>query len=150
MKLFILVISILILLAGAFFVAKKSYENMPLSVLMSSDLSTLAEESRQFMEALQFKDFKGASALSMPEHLKTYDMPMLIERLFQVKPEFLDIQKNKILSVEKDTTNKRAKVNIESEVKILNTNELKKPNVILYWKKMDDGKWYLDLASSIK
>ena len=74
----------------------------------------------------------------------------LIERLFQIKPEFLDIQKNKILSVEKDTTDKRAKVNIESEVKVLNTNELKKPNIVLYWKKMEDNKWYLDLASSIK
>lgn len=150
MKLFVLVITILILSVGVFFVAKKSYENIPLSVLLSSDLSVVAEESRKFMEDLQFKDFKSAGAHSIPDHLKTYDMPMLIERLFQIKPEFLDIQKNKILSVEKDTTDKRAKVNIESEVKVLNTNELKKPNIVLYWKKMEDNKWYLDLASSIK
>lgn len=74
MKLFILVISILILSVGAFFVAKKSYENIPLSVFMSSDLRIVAEESQKFMEDLQFKDFKSAGAHSIPEHLKTYDL----------------------------------------------------------------------------
>ena len=57
MKLFILFITILILSVGAFFVAKKSYENMPLSVLLSSDLSVVAEESQKIYGRLTIQRF---------------------------------------------------------------------------------------------
>lgn len=150
MKFLVILLSLVFLLSGSFFYIKLKYNDVPLSTILNFDSNNLSTESKKFIEDLQFKDFKSAGKHSIPEHLKQYDMPSLIERLFQVKPEFLDIQRTKVLSVEKDSTGKRAKVNLETDIKILNTNELKKPNIILYWKKLDDDKWYLDLASSIK
>lgn len=136
--------------AGTFFYINIKYNNMPLSTLISSDISEIATQSLQFMEDVKFKDFVSAGKKSIPEHLQKYNVPMLIESLFQVKPELLDIQKTKVISTEKDSTGNRAKIQLETEVKLLNTNEFRKPIVMLYWKKQPDGKWYLDLASSIK
>ncbi|MFN8670864.1 MAG: hypothetical protein U0457_02125 [Candidatus Sericytochromatia bacterium] len=144
------ILMIAFLSAGTFFYINIKYNNMPLSTLISSDISEIATQSLQFMEDVKFKDFVSAGKKSIPEHLQKYNVPMLIESLFQVKPELLDIQKTKVISTEKDSTGNRAKIQLETEVKLLNTNEFRKPIVMLYWKKQPDGKWYLDLASSIK
>lgn len=149
MKIVLLILVLLIMSAGTFVYFKSQYGDIPIQALLTSDSRNVTNLARKFMEDIRFKDFKTASEYSLPEHKGVYDIPMLLERLFQVKPEFLDINKAQILSTELDSTGDRAKVNIQTDVKLLNTNELRKPNIILYWKKKDDN-WYMDLASSIK
>lgn len=150
MKLIAVFALIIALGTGSFFLLQSTYGQAPLLALLTSDSRAVTELANKFMEAIQFKDFKAAGLFSSPEQQKDFDIPTLIERLFQIKPEFLDIQKVQVLSTEMDSTGARAKVNLKTEVKVLNTNEIKNPNVILYWKKSPEGKWYMDLATSIK
>lgn len=148
MKLWGLILG-LIGLVAAVVIYVGSTQNVPLGVLMSKDTQALAELSRKFMEDIQYKDFKSASGYSLPEQKDKMNIPALIEKWFAIKPELLDINGIQVLDTELDTSQKRAKVKLQADVKILNSSELRKPNVILYWKKLPDGKWYMDLASSL-
>ena len=95
-------------------------------------------------------DFKAAALLSPPEDRDKADIPKLIERLFLVKPEQLQIDKVQLLTADVDTTGKRARTKFGTDVKLLNSAELRHPEVMLYWRKAQDGKWYMDLASSLQ
>ncbi|MFP5503326.1 MAG: hypothetical protein ACLGIN_12630, partial [Candidatus Sericytochromatia bacterium] len=108
------------------------------------------ELSQKFFEDIQFKDFKAAAQYSSPEDKETADIPKLIERLFQVKPELLDLQRYELVSADLDSSKKRARVKLMAEVKLLNTSEQRKPEVLLYWKKAPNGQWHMDLASSLQ
>lgn len=121
----------------------------PLSVLLNPDARKVAELGRQFLESVQYKDFKSAAQLSLPEDREKADIPALIERMFQVKPELLDINKIELLSADVDSTGNRARTKMVTDIKLLNTNELRHPEVMLYWQKKE-GRWYMDLASSLK
>lgn len=150
MKIVVLIASLIVAIGGAvFYLGSSSGQNTPLSMFMSKDTQQLAELTRKFMEDLQYKDFKSAALYSLPEHKDKMNVPALIEKWFAIKPEVLDINGIQILDTELDSSQKRAKVKLQADIKILNTNELRKPNVILYWKKLPDGKWYMDLASSL-
>lgn len=148
-KILFLMVIALIFVGGTFIYIQFNYANVPFSALMSSDSRKAVQLSKKFMEDIQFKDFKTAASYSLPEQRGKYDIPELIERLFQVKPEALDINNVQVLSSEIDSTGDRARVKMKSDVKMLNTNEIRKPELMLYWKKVDN-QWYMDLASSLK
>ena len=48
-----------------------------------------------------------------------------------------------------DRSGNRARVKTHSTVKVLNTEELKEPDIIFYWHKID-GHWYMKLESSLQ
>lgn len=149
-KLFVLVL-LLALAGGAFAVFMHGNRaNAPLGVLLNAQTREVTELGRQFMEAVQYKDFKAAAQLSPPEDREKADVPKLIERLFLVKPEQLQIDKVQLLTADVDTTGKRARTKFGTDVKLLNSAELRHPEVMLYWRKAQDGKWYMDLASSLQ
>ncbi|PKL80109.1 MAG: hypothetical protein CVV27_00975 [Candidatus Melainabacteria bacterium HGW-Melainabacteria-1] len=147
----VLVFLLLLGLAGGgyFFIQQSQLGQAPLGALVSSETQALIKHTRSFMEDLRYKDFKSAAKYSLPEQQGKYNIPALIERLFQIKPEFMDIQNYEVTSTDFDSSGQRARVHLKSEIKVLNTNELRKPEVILYFKKQADA-WYMDLASSIK
>ena len=121
-----------------------------MSVLLSPEARKLGGMARSFLEDIKFKDFKAAAQYSTPEDRDKADIPALIERLFQVKPEVLQIDNIELMAVDVDSTGKRARTKLKTDVKLLNTNELKHPEVLLYWKEGADGKWFMDLASSLQ
>lgn len=122
----------------------------PIGTLFSGDAQQIVKIGQQFMESIQYKDFKTAAQFSLPEQKDTLDIPALIERLFQIKPELLDINNIAVLSHDFDSSGNRARLKMQADVKVLNSSELRKPEIIFYFKKLSDGKWYMDFASSIK
>ena len=151
MRIVILLVLLLGLAGGAMIWLQRSpLAQSPISALFSGDAREIVQMGQKFMESIQYKDFKSASIFSLPEQKSTLDIPVLIERLFQVKPELLDINNVKVLSHDFDSSGDRARLRMQADVKILNSQELRKPEIILYFKKQPDGKWYMDFASSIK
>jgi predicted NUDIX family NTP pyrophosphohydrolase len=149
----VLVAVVLLMLAGGGFwgLGQSGAQKAPLGLLLSgADTQKVAKLSQSFLEDVQFKDFKAAAQYSSPEDRDKADIPKLIERLFQVKPELLDITNVQLLSSELDSSKRRAKVKLGTDVKLLNSEELRHPEVILYWKKQASGQWYMDLSSSLQ
>lgn len=109
----------------------------------------LTERSIDFLEDLQFKDFEKAASYHSAEDRKDVDIPKFIERVFAIKPEFLDIMRYEILKVDIDRSGDRARVKTRTVIKILNTKEVKEPEVILYWRKDPAEGWVMELESSL-
>lgn len=150
MKVLLVVLSLLLLAGGGYFYLQSSQMGQaPLGSLVSGNTQELVKASQSFMEDLKYKDFKAAGKYSLPEQQNKYDIAKLIEHLFQIKPEFLDIYNYEVLSTDYDRSGQRARVHLKTDIKVLNTKEEKSPEVILYYKKQD-GKWYMDLASSLR
>lgn len=146
------VLALLLALAGGvvFYLQSSPMGQAPLGALLSNDAQAIVKMGQTFMESIQYKDFKSAAQFSLPDQKATLDIPVLIERLFQVKPEMMDMNNIQVLSHDFDSSGDRARLRMQADVKFLNSSELRKPEVILYFKKLPDGKWYMDFASSIK
>lgn len=148
----LLIFVLLLSLAGGvvYFLQNTSAGKAPIASLLNNDSQEIVRIGQAFMESIQYKDFKTAASFSLPEQKTSLDIPMLIERLFQIKPELLDINHIVVRSHDFDHTGKRARLRMQADVKVLNSSELRKPEIIFYFKKLPDGKWYMDFASSIK
>jgi hypothetical protein len=148
------VVFIFILLVGVamtllYFTSPSTDLGSTFNQVASSDVRHLTQRSIDFLEDLQFKDFDKAAAYHSTEDRGKVDIASLIERLFAVKPEFMDIMRYEIKRVEIDRSGDRAKVKTETVIKLLNTNEIKKPEVILYWRKDPKEGWVMKLESSL-
>lgn len=110
----------------------------------------LLRKSDRFLECLKFKEFKEAAAFHSPEDLKANpDIPKLLENFFLVPHETLDIQDIVIDFIEFDSTGLLAKVKTTTTVKVLNKNENRNLETMLYWKKVG-GLWFLDLRTTLE
>lgn len=107
----------------------------------NEDLATLERLARAFLTDLQYKDFEKAGMYHTLADKGKANIPKLIERLFQVKPEVLNIRDFEIVKVDLDPDGKRARTFFRSTLELLNTAEGDKPNKekqvegILYWHK---------------
>jgi hypothetical protein len=117
--------------------------------LYKSEHHLLKAKTARFFECIKFKEFGEAAAFHDAEDQKKANIPKLIEDLFSVPPEQLDIQEITVLFAEIDSTGILAKTKTRCVVHLLNSKEVRKPEVILYWRKQS-GKWYLKLESSLK
>lgn len=115
----------------------------------SAEARLLERLSSSFLEDIKFKDFQKAGSYHSREERKKVDIPHLIERLFAIKPEFLDVMRYEIVKVEFDSSGKRCKVKTRTVVKILNTKEIKEPEIILYWFYDPAEGWVMELQSSL-
>jgi len=120
-----------------------------ISINLNSDQAYLEKSTDAFLEAIKFKDFEKAASFHHPDKLKAKDVPALIEKRFMVKPELLDISGSEILLVEMDSQGSRARVKTRSRVSILNSGKERNVDIIFYWQKDLDGKWYMTLDSSL-
>lgn len=152
MKKVVLIFVLLVTLAtGLLYMTKTSGTGISTAFnqVASEDVKHLRERSKDFLEDLQYKDFDKAGSYHSTKDRKSVDIADLIERLFAVKPEFLDIMRYEIKKVEIDRSGDRAKVKTETTVKILNTDKIKKPEIILYWRKDPKEGWVMILESSL-
>ena len=104
----------------------------------------------EFLEDIKFKDFDKAASYHSAEDRKDVNIAKLIERMFQVKPEFLDILRYKIVKSEIDSSGDRGRVLTRTVVKVLNTGEIKEPEIIFYWQQDPTEGWVMKLESSLK
>lgn len=152
MKKILLVFGVLILLALVLLVFS-SYTGVrvgPVSFALSADQRFVEQKTLDFMEDVRYKDFKKAASYHNAAERKTVDIPNLIERIFVVKPEFLDIMRYQVTSVDMDRSGDRARVHVKAVVKVLNTREIKEPEIIYYWYKDPQEGWCMRLESSLR
>lgn len=140
---------IVVLALAGYFAYDAKWGRSILIGLFSEDLKIIEQMSLSFLEDLKFKDFDNAAAYHHPEDQKKANIPKLIERLFKVKPELLDIMEYEILETTLDSSKKRGRVKLRAKVNLLNSDKIKTPEMILYYHKKDE-KWYMELESSLK
>ncbi len=145
----VFLILILIGLAVYFFVTKYGINIGGLQFVFDKDKNILKNLTIDFLEDIKFKDFDNAASYHTQEDQATVDIPHLLERLFKIKPELVDIMKYEITGVDIDRGGSRARVRTQTTIKVLNTEELREPDVIFYWQKID-GHWYMKLESSLQ
>jgi hypothetical protein len=103
-----------------------------------------AEELRQlaysFLEDIQYKDFDQAASYHTWEDQWQADIPRLIERLFAVKPEQLNVRDIAITQVTLDRAGRRARTFFEATVELLSSahnqeeeNRERRVEGVLYW-----------------
>jgi hypothetical protein len=141
---------IVVLLAlGAFFAMDARKEGFSLFRLFSEDKKTIERMTLSFMEDIQFKDFDRAASYHHPDDRQKHDIPKLIERLFQIKPELLDIMEYKILESDLDSSGNRGRVKVKTKVHRLNTDDFRDAELMFYYHKKD-GNWHMELESSLR
>ena len=146
------IIFLVLVLIGAgiyLFVSKYEINIGSFRWIFSKEHALLRDLTSSFLEDIQFKDFETAASYHTSEDQEKVDIPKLIERLFKIKPELLDIMKFEITDVHVDSSGNRARVKTHTTVKILNSDELKEPDLVFYWKK-ENGQWYMQLESSLQ
>ncbi len=141
-------ILVILLLAG-YFAFNAEWGRTILTGFFSEDLKIIREKSLSFMEDIRFKDFDKAASYHHPDDRERADIPKMIERLFKIKPELLDIMEYEILDATLDSSKERGRVKVKSKVGLLNADKIKTPEMILYYHKKDE-KWYMELESSLK
>ena len=117
--------------------------------LFSRDKGAMNAMALSFMEDIKYKDFEKAATYHTPEDQKKVDIARLLEGLFRVKPEFLDIMEYSILDTSIDSTQKRGRVKLKAKVNLLNSTETRNPEMIFYFHKKE-GKWFMELESSLR
>jgi len=139
----------LTIIAISFFLFRGSdFSSLNMFSFLSKDVRTIQKFAISFFEDLKFKDFDSAAKYHSLKDQKKVNIPKLIERLFKVKPEFLDIMEYNILETSLDSSKKRARVKMKTKVNVLNSGKIRNPEVILYYHKKN-GKWYMELESSL-
>lgn len=116
----------------------------------SEDGKFLNERSIDFLEDIKFKDFQKAASYHSSEDRKKVNVSRLIGKMFMVKPELLDIMSYEILRIELDRSKTRARVHTRTKVKLLNTKEIREPELIFYWHKDPNEGWVMKLESSLR
>lgn len=113
--------------------------------------SGLRKMTTSFLEDIQFKDFKKAASYHTPEEQKTVDIPYLLERLFLIKPEQLDIMEYEILFAKVDTTGLRGRTKSRVKFKNLMDGKMHDRELVLYFERAStDAPWHMKLESSLR
>ena len=104
-----------------------------------------------FLEDIQFKDFVSAASYHAPEIRDDVDIPYLIQRLFTVRPEALDIMDYDVVFAEIDSGGLRARVKLRVKVKLFLNALINEREVILYLQRDSvDDPWYMKLEDSLR
>jgi hypothetical protein len=118
---------------------------------LGGDRATLQRLASAFIEDLQFKDFEKAASYHAPEVQAAVDIPFLIERLFLIKPEQLDIMEHEVLRVDIDSSDLRARVKVRVKLKDLTRGNLHDRELMLYFQRAaPDAPWNMQLESSLR
>lgn len=133
-----------------------------LGFMLDEDERQLLKLAQEFLEAIQYKDFKTAAGFHNEEDKGKVDIPGMIERLFKVKHEVLNIRDLQVTKVTVDSTGKRARTFFNANIELLNSLQRRDKNKkkvderdhsdtegILYWQK-ENGKWVMKLESSLR
>ena len=140
-------------LGGAYFGAAHfsggSFNTMGLP--LGGDAGELRRTALSFWEDIQFKDFQSAAEYHAPELQDSVDIPFLIQRIFAMKPELLDIMEYEIVFAEVDSSGLRARVKTRLKLKELVRENIREQEVILYFHRENaESDWYMVLESSLR
>ncbi len=139
---------VFVILILAVYFALDTEQGSSILSIFSKDLKIVDKMANSFLEDIRFKDFDTAASYHHPEDQKKVNIPRLIENLFKIKPELLDIMEYRLLETSLDSEGKRARVKFRAKVHLLNTDKFKNPEAILYFHNKE-GKWYMELESSL-
>lgn len=118
---------------------------------LGGDLGQLRRTAMAFWEDIQFKDFVKAASYHSIDKQSSVDIPYLIERLFGVKPELLDIMEYEVVMAEIDSTNLRARVKTRIKVKILVNERIEEREFMLFFhRKSVSDPWFMELETSLR
>jgi hypothetical protein len=141
--------------AGAFFYLDPMGQGVVLPI--GADRTFLYEKSVDFLEDIQFKDFEKASTYHLAATQAKRNIPELIQRVFQVRHEVLDIQRFEILDIDLDRKGGRARVKALVHFHVLGNTDVRESarskdsvEMIFYWFKQPDGEWAMELESSLR
>ena len=122
-----------------------------LGLALGGDRGALRRIALTFLEDVQFKDFVSAASYHAPDLIDSVDIPFLLQRLFAVKPEALDIMDYDIVFAELDSSNLRARVKARVKVKLLLDERIQEREFILYFDRDSvDDPWYMKLEDSLR
>ncbi len=122
-----------------------------LGLALGGDRGALRRIALAFLEDVQFKDFASAASYHAPDLIDSVDIPFLLQRLFAVKPEALDIMDYEIVFAELDSSNLRARVKARVKVKLLLDETIQEREFILYFDRDSvDDPWYMKLEDSLR
>jgi hypothetical protein len=100
----------------------------------NSDRKVVRELSMQFLEDLQFKDFRSSALYHHRLEQGRVDVGRSLERLFLIKPEMLDIIDYRVVKAEVDSSENRARVLVNTRFRRLNMkDEPEEADLMLYW-----------------
>ena len=118
---------------------------------LGGDTGWLRRTALSFWEDIQFKDFDSAALYHAPDRQSGVDIPYLLERLFALKPELLDIMSYEVVMAEVDSTGLRSRVKTRIKVKNLTTGDIEEKELMLFFHRDDpDAPWYMELDSSLR
>ena len=122
-----------------------------LGLLLGGDRGDLRRVALAFLEDIQFKDFTSAAGYHSPETRDSVDIPFLIQRLFTVRPEALDIMDYEVVFAEIDESGLRARVKMRVTVKLLLNALINEREVILFFERETvNDPWYMKLEDSLR
>lgn len=122
-----------------------------LGLPLGGDRGLLRRIALDFMEDIQFKDFASAAGYHAPELIETVDIPFLIQRLFQVRPEALDFMDYEVVFAEVDSSGLRARVRVRVTAKFLLDELIEEREFILYfYRDSVNDPWYMRLEDSLR
>ncbi|MDP2313488.1 MAG: hypothetical protein Q8P41_11330 [Pseudomonadota bacterium] len=117
---------------------------------LGGDRGLLRRTALAFWEDIQFKDFARAASYHAPEIQGSVDIPYLLERLFGIKPEMLDIMEIEVVLSDIDSTGLRARVKTRLKVKLLVDASITEREVMLYFHRGVGEPWYMELETSLR
>ena len=122
-----------------------------LGLALGGDRGALRRLSLSFLEDIQFKDFVSAASYHAPDIRDSVDIPFIIQRLFTVRPEALDIMDYDVVFAEVDSGGLRARVKLRVKVKLLLNEQINEREVLLYFERDSvDDPWYMKLEDSLR
>jgi len=122
-----------------------------MGLALGGDRGTLRRIAMDFLEDIQFKDFQSAASYHAPELIETVDIPYLIQRLFQVKPEALDFMDYEVVFAEIDSSGLRARVKVRVKAKLLLNELIEERELVLYFNRESErDPWYMQLEDSLR
>ncbi|HEX9885268.1 MAG TPA: hypothetical protein VGA70_02225 [Longimicrobiales bacterium] len=122
-----------------------------LGLALGGDRGDLRRTALAFLEDIQFKDFISAASYHAPDVRSSVDIPFLIQRLFAVKPEALDIMDYDIVFAELDSSGLRARVKSRVKVRFLLDGRIEERDLILYFDRDSVADpWYMKLEDSLR
>jgi hypothetical protein len=122
-----------------------------MGLALGGDRGALRRLALSFLEDIQFKDFVSAAGYHAPDIRDGVDIPFLIQRLFTVRPEALDIMDYEVVFADIDSGGLRARVKLRVKVKLLMRELIEEQEVMLYFERESvDDPWYMKLEDSLR
>jgi hypothetical protein len=149
MKKVLIVLGVVLSLAVGLLVFTSRNSTMAVHASYAGESQQMEKMCLAFMEDIQFKDFQKAASYHSVEDRKKADVPAEIQHWFGIRHETLNIMRYDIVKISFDSSGKRCRVLVHTVFKVLNANEIRELEIMLYWFKDPAEGWVMDLDSSL-